>query len=143
MRRDQHWEMKCLMMELKRDEGFRPKPYRCTAGALTIGYGRNLDVKGISQAEADILLRNDIVFAQDNLYAVFPDAFSLNSPRFRVLVNMIFHLGTKGFLGFKRLHAAILARDFNQAADEILDSRAASQCPDRFNRHAETMRTGL
>ena len=29
--------------QLVRHEGLRLKPYHCTAGRLTIGYGRNLD----------------------------------------------------------------------------------------------------
>jgi lysozyme len=33
------------------DEGLRLKPYRCTAGKTSIGYGRNLDDVGISQRE--------------------------------------------------------------------------------------------
>ena len=32
-----------LFDRVKRDEGFRRYPYRCSAGALTIGYGRNID----------------------------------------------------------------------------------------------------
>jgi len=35
---------------LIRDEALRLKPYRCTAGKLTIGVGRNLDDRGISPA---------------------------------------------------------------------------------------------
>ena len=32
-----------IKKQLVRHEGLRLKPYRCTAGKLTIGYGRNLD----------------------------------------------------------------------------------------------------
>ena len=35
--------------QLKQDEGWRLKPYRCTAGKLTIGYGRNIEDKGITK----------------------------------------------------------------------------------------------
>ena len=41
--------------------GLRLKPYRCTAGKLTIGIGRNLDDCGISQSEAYVMLINDIM----------------------------------------------------------------------------------
>ena len=51
------------VQQLKTDEGLRLKPYHCTAGALTIGYGRNLDAVGITEAEADILLKADIDIA--------------------------------------------------------------------------------
>ena len=39
-----------------RHEGLRLKPYRDTAGKLTIGVGRNLDDVGVSEAEAFALL---------------------------------------------------------------------------------------
>ena len=42
------------------DEGLRLKPYRCSAGKLTIGVGRNLDDRGITSSEAMMLLFNDI-----------------------------------------------------------------------------------
>ena len=32
-----------VMNQLVMDEGLRLKPYRCPAGKLTIGVGRNLD----------------------------------------------------------------------------------------------------
>ncbi|MDY0127369.1 MAG: hypothetical protein RBR69_04500 [Candidatus Cloacimonadaceae bacterium] len=38
--------------QLVRHEGLRLKPYRCTAGKLTIGIGRNLNDCGITQSEA-------------------------------------------------------------------------------------------
>ncbi|MBP5593653.1 MAG: hypothetical protein J6X75_05780, partial [Clostridia bacterium] len=40
-------------------EGLRLKPYRCPAGKLTIGYGRNIEDMGISETEAEMLFDND------------------------------------------------------------------------------------
>ena len=37
--------MDALISELELDEGVRLSPYRCTAGFLTIGVGRNLDTR--------------------------------------------------------------------------------------------------
>ena len=36
-------------------EGFRALPYKCSAGALTVGKGFNLDA-GMSEPESDVLL---------------------------------------------------------------------------------------
>ena len=52
--------MKRLIAMLQRHEGLRLKPYKCTAGKLSIGYGRNLDDMGISEVEAMVMLRHDI-----------------------------------------------------------------------------------
>ncbi len=40
--------MNRIKAQLVRHEGLKLKPYRCTAGKLTIGIGRNLDNCGIS-----------------------------------------------------------------------------------------------
>ncbi len=40
-----------LEKQLRADEGERLKPYRCTAGKLTIGVGRNLDDRGITKED--------------------------------------------------------------------------------------------
>ena len=49
-----------LRADLVRDEAVRLKPYRDSVGKLSIGVGRNLDDKGISEQEAMMLLGNDI-----------------------------------------------------------------------------------
>ena len=43
--------------QLVRHEGLRLKPYRSSAGKLTIGIGRNLDDRGIRQKEAQATLK--------------------------------------------------------------------------------------
>ena len=51
--------------QLVRHEGLRLKPYRCTAGKLTIGIGRNLDGRSIYmglQKTADFLYMGAIAF---------------------------------------------------------------------------------
>ena len=41
-----------LELQLIDHEDIKLKPYRCSAGKLTIGVGRNLDDNGITRAEA-------------------------------------------------------------------------------------------
>ena len=38
--------------QIKKHEGLELKVYTCTAGRLTIGYGRNLEDRGITEEEA-------------------------------------------------------------------------------------------
>lgn len=52
-----------LIDQLVRDEGLRLHPYIDSVGKLTIGVGRNLTDMGISQAETEMLLSNDIANA--------------------------------------------------------------------------------
>lgn len=53
--RDKDFHKK-LTDQLIKHEGLRLKPYRCPAGKLTIGIGRNLEDKGITEKEAVMLL---------------------------------------------------------------------------------------
>ena len=122
-------------------EGLRLKPYRCTAGKLTIGVGRNLDDKGITYDEAMFLLRNDIaeVTAQLERFDWFR---ALGPVRRKVLVDMAFNLGMAGLLGFQKMIAALARGDYKAAADEMVDSAWYHQVGTRARRLVEMMRTG-
>ena len=55
---------------------------------------------------------------------------------------MIYQIGFAGVLRFKRMLAAMLMQNWEQASIEILDSRWAHQTPQRAKRHALQMKTG-
>ncbi len=135
-----------MMLELKeqliRHEGLRLKPYRCTAGKLTIGVGHNLDDVGISKEEAMILLDNDIQRAKDSLFAALPWVKALAEVRQAVLINMTFNLGITGLLGFKNTLRTIEGRDFKAAADGMRKSKWAEQVKGRAEELARQMETG-
>ena len=123
-------------------EGLRLKPYRCSAGYLTIGVGRNLEARGISREEAMVLLENDIAEAEAAARGFFPAFDRLEEPRQAVLVDMAFNLGAVRLGGFRRFRAALERGDFEQAAREMLDSKWAEQVGPRARRLAEMMRRG-
>lgn len=130
-----------IASDLTRDEGVRLKPYQDTVGKTTIGVGRNLDDKGITHAEATMMLHADIEDCVQHALEVFPAFKNLPEPAQRVVVNMIFQLGAAGFRGFGRFITAVRCHAWHSAADEALDSRAAHQAPERFKRHADTLRS--
>ena len=115
-----------LLAQLKKHEGFRSKPYICTAGKLTIGYGRNLDDVGINKFEADNLLRNDIYAAIRELDR-YPWAAELDQVRFDAMVNFMFNVGANTFAKFKKMIAAMEDKSYERASMELLDSRYAQQ----------------
>ncbi|MFZ9654660.1 MAG: glycoside hydrolase family protein [Limnohabitans sp.] len=131
-----------LQKQLILHEGVRLKPYRCTAGKLTIGIGRNLDDVGISQEEALGLLRNDIARALSAVRIELPWFDRLDDIRQRVVVDMAFNLGIDGLLAFKQTLAAVASGDYDRAATEMLNSRWAAQVGERARRLARMMRTG-
>jgi lysozyme len=131
-----------LKDELKRDEGLRLKPYRCTAGKLSIGVGRNLDDVGISETEALVLLDHDIekVIAQLNYHLAW--WHKLSEPRQRVLINMTFNMGIGTVLTFKKTLALIETGKYPESAKAMLQSRWAKQVGERANRLAKIMELG-
>ena len=134
-------DFKLLTKWLELDEGCKLKPYYCTSGKLTIGVGRNLEARGISRAEAQFMLENDIVEVISELDQLFPEWQELSEVRQMVLINMAFNLGTFGLLNFKRTLSYIKAEDWDNAADEMLRSEWAEQVGDRALRLSEAMRT--
>jgi lysozyme len=133
--------MTALIKELTVDEGMRKKPYKCTAGKTTIGIGRNLDDVGISQEEAEYLLRNDIKKAVEEAKK-FPWYEGLSPVRKRVIVNMIFNLGITRFKKFKKTIQYISVGDFQSASTEMLDSGWANQVGPRAKRLSKMMKLG-
>ena len=130
--------------QIMRHEGFVPHAYQDHLGYWTIGIGRLIDERrggGISQAEAMMLLNNDIARVVRALEPI--DGFTrAPEPIQQALVNMGFQLGIGGLLGFRRMWAAIDHADYETAAREALDSRWAQQTPERAEEIAEIIRRG-
>jgi lysozyme len=127
--------------QIKIDEGFRGKPYKCTAGKVTIGFGRNLDDNPLTRAEAEFLLNNDLkkVAKQASRFGFYQ---KLNTTRRAVIINMIFNLGLSRFSQFKKMISALESNDYAEAATQMLDSKWAKQVGDRAIRLSKEMRQG-
>lgn len=125
-------------VDLKRDEGLRLKVYRCTANKNSIGYGRNLDDKGITLEEAELMLDNDIAECIQDL-ATFHWWNGLTDLRQAALINLRFNLGPARFRGFKKMIKALEMRDYTEAAFQVLNSNYAKQVGKRAERVAEAL----
>lgn len=122
-------------------EAYRAKPYRCSAGKLTIGIGRNIEDRGISHDEAVYMAFNDIGDAIHHCHAIFDRFMELSGVRQAILIDMCFNMGPDRFRGFKKMIAAINARDYEKAADEMVDSLWYKQVGRRSKRLVAMMRT--
>jgi lysozyme len=133
--------MKRLIAMLQRHEGLRLKPYKCTAGKLSIGYGRNLDDMGISEVEAMVMLRNDIeqCYRELEMFSWFSD---LDQVRQEALVDMLFNLGLPTFLEFKKTLKHVAEHSWSMAAAEMLNSKWARQVGSRAEELAYMIETG-
>jgi lysozyme len=131
--------------QIKQDEGLVLHAYSDHLGFATIGYGRLIDRRkggGISEDEAEYLLKNDVNARLNVLQNAIPFFNRLDDARKAVLLNMSFQLGIAGLLKFKSTLAFIEAGDFESAAANMLKSLWAKQTPNRAKRMAEQMRTG-
>ena len=119
--------------QLLAHEGIRLKPYKCPAGKLTIGVGRNLTDKGITESEAKYLLYNDIRECVRDLQKLFKEFDKFPEKIQRVLVDMRFQLGSKGFLGFILMIRAVENMDWPEMIRQMKDSAWYGQTTNRAN----------
>lgn len=116
---------------IRAHEGLENHPYHDTRGFLTIGFGRNLSTVGLSPSEAEFLLRNDLARARRTVDSLFPDPLAGGPYRAAVLFELAYNLGPSGLASFTKLRQAFIARDFREAARQLVASRYAAQVGSR------------
>ena len=126
--------------DIKRDEGLRLKPYICTAGKLTIGYGRNIEDRGVTEEEAEYLLSNDLLLVTKQLRSKIDYFDDLPQNVQEALINMCFNLGITRLMKFKRMFKALEIGNYERAATESLSSRWARQVGARADRIAKKIK---
>lgn len=122
-------------------EGIRLKVYTDTKGIPTIGVGRNLRDRGISNEEALYLLQNDLRACLIQLQTL-PFWGALNNTRQRVLVDMCFNLGYNGLMNFKKTLQYIKDGEYGKASLEMLNSKWAKEVGNRATELSDMMRKG-
>jgi lysozyme len=124
-----------------RDAHGRFLPYEDSLGKLTIGYG-HLVAKGLPPDIALMLFQCDIADAIEDVRHCFSCYDQLSRPRQLVLVSMAFNLGRERLSKFTHFLGAVERGAWSEAADEILDSKAAREdAPSRYKALADMMRT--
>jgi lysozyme len=121
------------------DEGFRGRKYRDEKGNETIGYGINLETESIPEPIAQAWMQDKVMQIEHELWNVFPGYADLCEQRKSVLINMAYNAGVVGLMEFRKMIAALQAKDYDTAANEIIDSTIT---PTRAHRLATIMRTG-
>ncbi len=141
--RNQQNDISPLFLErLIQHEGLKLKPYRCTAGKLTIGVGRNLEDKGLTKSEALFLLTNDVLEAKSLCQQAFSFFDELTPVRQEVLIEMAFNLGINGLKKFQKCLTALEKKEYQKAGQEMLNSSWAKQVKTRAKTLAHLMQKG-
>jgi len=136
-----------LKERIKTHEGFCDTVYKDTLGKRTIGYGHLCtdDEEWIDGKPYDMQYLND-VFEVDFNEAVKQAEKLIGNTIIKnkaaeIIVEMIFQLGMGGVSKFKKMWKALENQDYIEAANQMLDSKWATQTKNRAESLAEIMRS--
>lgn len=133
-----------LLDRIQKHEGFSRHAYLCPTGHLTIGYGTRIDdgSNGIDPEVANLQLLRDLNKIDEQLTDL--DWYmTLDQSRREVMIEMAYQMGFIGLMGFKKMIAALKVGDWDQAAEEMINSRWYSQTPKRAVRLAGIVLRGF
>jgi lysozyme len=121
---------------LMADEGFMGRPYKCPAGKLTIMYGRNIDANPFTPEEGQLILERQVDQIASDLQIYFGEDLWMEMGEWRrvALINMVYQLGMKGLMGFRKTLALIKRKEYVPASLEATNSLWAEQTPHRAGR---------
>ena len=126
-----------LIKRIKKNEGFSIKPYKDQLGFFTIGYGhlilpneKNLLEKKIKKNHLEIIFQKDFKKTLKN-FNFFLKSFSPGKKEDELLIEMVFQIGIKGVLKFKKLLENIKKGNTHLVCFEMMNSLWYKQTPTR------------
>jgi len=136
--------VKKLREELARDEGVVHEIYLDHLSLPTFGLGhlvRPSDLEHghpvgtpVSEERVNECFAEDVQTTLDDCGILYPDFAELPDEAQLVIANMMFNMGRPRLSKFKGMKAGVDARDWNRAADEMVDSRWYKQVTNRAER---------
>ena len=139
-----------LREEIAEDEGCKYEVYLDHLGLPTCGIGHlikeNDEEHGkavgavVEQERVKQLFNLDIAVTVDECKVLYPDFDELPEECQHIIANMMFNMGRPRLSKFKGMKAGVDARDWNKAADEMVDSRWYKQVTNRARRLVDRMR---
>lgn len=124
------------------DEGYENFIYKDSLGNETVGIG-HLCKNGFSNNVIDLIFQEDWQKHYNFLVKAFAWFLELNTARQFALISMSFNMGEANFMHFAGMISALKQKDFERAADEMLDSLWAKQVPNRVKKLSQVIRTGI
>ena len=139
--------MKTLEERIKKHEGYMVKPYTDTLGFLTGGYGHKIlegEEVPTDQEGWEKLFQEDLEKARDGAARLIEKNKLENLPceAHEIIIEMVYQMGEKGVSKFKKMFKALRQepKDYEEAADQMMDSRWAKQTYSRARSLSESMR---
>ena len=150
--KDTKLDREAVFEQLKIDEGVVNEIYHDHLGYPTFGvghlvlesdpeYGQEVGtpvdedrVKECFEKDLDTAISECELLYEEGVFGELPDEVQ------QILVNMMFNMGRPRLSKFKGMKRGVDARDWNAAADEMVDSRWYKQVTNRAERLVERMR---
>ena len=142
--------MEKLREELETDEGVKYEVYNDHLGYATFGIGHLIldsdPEQGssvgtpVSESRVAEAFQSDIVQVVSDCETLYPDFESLPEDAQRIIANMMFNMGRPRLSKFKGMKRGVDSRDWNAAADEMVDSAWYRQVTNRAERLVTRMR---
>ena len=133
--------IEALREQLKIDEGVKYEIYKDHLGYPTFGIGHLItendpehgkpDGTKISEDRVNEIFETDVAKFVSEAKILFPDLDDLPDVAQQEIVNMAFNMGRPRLSKFKNFIAGVNDRDWTRAAEEMMDSRWATQVGDR------------
>jgi len=139
-----------LREEIEYDEGSVNKIYLDHLGLATFGIGHLVTEwdeeygwevgTPVNEDRCIECFDTDIQIVLSDCDRLYPDFNELPEEVQRIIANMMFNMGRPRLSKFKGMKAGVDARDWNAAANEMVDSRWYRQVTKRADRLVERMR---
>lgn len=105
----------------------------------TVGYGRNLAERGLSEEESLYLLSNDIRECYDDLESRYKWFADLSDGAKLALLDLRFNMGAAKLATFKNFLAAMEKGDIKEAQKHLMDSAYAKQVGSRATKNRDLL----
>ena len=143
-------DLEKLRKQLEIDEGVKYEIYLDHLGYPTFGIG-HLVIPSDKEYREDVGTRvseervrecfdKDVESVLRDCTLLYKDFDELPEEAKQIIANMMFNMGYTRLSKFKGMKRGVDARDWNKAADEMVDSRWYKQVTNRANRLVERMR---
>lgn len=141
--------MERLLKSVKEHEGYRNKVYLDSLGKRTVGVGHLCvedfweDDKEYEEKFLLTILEHDLKSAIKSAEELCSDCPDLDDLAKELIVEMVFQLGKTGVSKFRNMWKALQhdPPNYERASLEMLDSRWASQTPNRAKKMSDHMRS--
>ena len=94
----------------------------------------------VEQDRVNQLFKLDMAVTIDECKVLYPDFDDLPEECQHIIANMMFNMGRPRLSAFKAMKSGVDAKDWDKAADEMVDSRWYTQVPNRARRLVDRMR---